>query len=91
MALGTQPVGKLLDYEQYIDHQIRRTRARIKMTDVLTALVLLGTVAVGLLFLEIILDHGFGLPVRLRPDRHAPTSSTLAGAGLCHPGGSCCR
>ena len=37
MALGTQPVGKLLDYEQYIDHQIRRTRARIKMTDVLTA------------------------------------------------------
>ena len=35
MALGTQPVGKLLDFEQYIEHQIKRTRARIKMTDVL--------------------------------------------------------
>ena len=41
MALGTQPVGKLLDYEQYIDHQIERTRSRIKTTDLVTAALLL--------------------------------------------------
>ena len=34
-SLGTQAGGKLLDYEQFIDHQIGLTRARIKMTDVL--------------------------------------------------------
>src|SRR5882757_9440342 len=77
MALGTQPVGKLLDYEQYIDHQIRRTRARIKVTDILTACLILGTAALGLLFLEVILDHGFGLPVWFR--RIVLYTSTLAG------------
>ena len=25
MALGTQPAGKLLDFEQYIEHQVERT------------------------------------------------------------------
>ncbi|MDX2035948.1 MAG: hypothetical protein SFX72_04805, partial [Isosphaeraceae bacterium] len=58
--------GKLLDYEQYIDHQIQRTRDRIKMTDVAGASILLVTVALGVLFLEIFLDHRFGLPVLVR-------------------------
>ena len=53
MALGTQPHGKLLDYEQFIDHQLRRTRARIKMTDILTACVTLATAVLGVLFLEV--------------------------------------
>src|SRR3954453_8912752 len=66
MALGTQPVGKLRDYEQYIEHQLRRTRSRIKTTDVITAGLVLVTCALGVLFLEVILDHVFGLPVWLR-------------------------
>ena len=39
MTLGTQTqaYGKLLDYEQFIDHQLARTRSRIKLTDVITA------------------------------------------------------
>ncbi len=39
MTLGTQtkPYGKLLDYEQFIDHQINRTRKRIKLNDIQTA------------------------------------------------------
>src|SRR3954447_22462718 len=66
MALGTQPVGKLLDFEQYIEHQIKRTRARIKTTDVLTACLILATSALGVLFLEVVLDHLVGLPLWVR-------------------------
>src|SRR4051794_31125104 len=66
MALTTQPRGKLLDYEQYVDHQIQRTRARIKMTDVLTAGATLVTAALGVLFLEVLLDHLIGLPLWAR-------------------------
>src|SRR5215213_6928486 len=66
MASSTQPYGKMLDYEQYIDHQLGRTRARIKMTDVLTASLMLLAAAVGVLFAEVVLDHVIGLPVWLR-------------------------
>src|SRR5262245_26831076 len=68
MALITQPQpqGKLLDYEQFIDHQIGQTRAKIRTTDVLTALVTLGAVGLGVLFLEVVLDHIFGLPPWVR-------------------------
>src|SRR3954469_7405253 len=66
MALGTQPVGKLLDFEQYIEHQITRTRSRIKATDVLTACLILVTAALGVLFLEVVLDHLVGLPLWVR-------------------------
>src|SRR3954467_11975488 len=66
MASTTQPYGKMLDYEQYIDHQLGRTRARIKMTDILTASLILVATAVGVLFLEVVLDHAVGLPVWLR-------------------------
>ncbi len=66
MATGTQARGKLLDYEQYIDHQLRQTRARIKRTDVLSAILLLLTAALGVLFLEVVLDHAFALPAWIR-------------------------
>src|SRR3954447_12438522 len=66
MASSTQPYGKMLDYEQYIEHQISRTRARIRMTDILTAFLTLVSAALGLLFLEVVLDHAVGLPVWLR-------------------------
>ena len=68
MALGTQPQarGKLLDYEQYIDHQLRRTRNQIKKVDVLSALFLLITVGLGVFFLEVVLDHAFALSLWVR-------------------------
>jgi hypothetical protein len=68
MSLGTQakPSGKLLDYEQFIDHQIQRTRRRIKVTDIITASLTLLVAFLAVLFLEVIFDHVFGLPLLLR-------------------------
>ena len=68
MTLGTQsqPHGKLLDYEQFIDHQLNRTRARIKFIDIVTAGLMLLVGFLGVLFLEVVLDHVVGLPLLLR-------------------------
>src|SRR5262249_52037748 len=62
----TQPYGKLLDYEQFIDHQLQRTRKRIKFTDVMTACVTLVVAFLGILFLEVVIDHVVGMPFSLR-------------------------
>ncbi len=68
MTLGTQtqPYGKLLDYEQFIDHQLARTRARIKFTDIMTAGLTLLVGFLAVLFLEVVLDHIVGLPLMFR-------------------------
>ncbi|MGA7499510.1 MAG: hypothetical protein WBX00_22505, partial [Isosphaeraceae bacterium] len=68
MSLGTQTqsYGKLLDYEQFIDHQLARTRTRIKMTDIVTAAFILLVGFVGTLLAEVVLDHAFGLPLIVR-------------------------
>lgn len=68
MTLGTQtqPYGKLLDFEQFIDHQLARTRARIKLTDIMTASLTLLVGFLGVLFLEVFLDHMVGMPLVLR-------------------------
>ncbi len=68
MSSGTQakPYGKLLDYEQFIDHQIQRTRTRIKVTDIITASLTLLVAFLAVLFLEVILDHVLGLHIILR-------------------------
>jgi len=66
MASGTQSHGKMLDYEQFIDHQLSRTRAKIKTTDILTASLTLATAALAVLFVEVVLDHAFGLPIWIR-------------------------
>ena len=73
-----QPHGEMLDYEQYIDHQLRLTRSRIKMTDVLTASVALASAALAVLFLEVLLDHAIGLP---RLVRQVILLGGLAGGG----------
>ena len=52
--------GKLLDYEQFIDHQIQRTRTRIKVTDMITAGLTLVVAFLAVLFLEVVFDHVFG-------------------------------
>ncbi len=64
MTLGTQtqPQGKLLDYEQFIDHQLQRTRKRIKFTDISTACLTLLVGFLAVLFLEVVFDHVFGMP-----------------------------
>ena len=71
MSSGTQakPYGKLLDYEQFIDHQIQRTRTRIKVTDIITASLTLLVAFLAVLFLEVVLDHVFGLHARLAANR----------------------
>ena len=51
MATGTQPHGKVLNYAEYVDHQLRLTRALIKRNDVLTSLTLLGVATLSVLFL----------------------------------------
>ncbi|WP_406697878.1 hypothetical protein V5E97_03410 [Singulisphaera sp. Ch08] len=66
MALGLQPVGKLLDYEQYIEYQLERTQARIKGAEVLNACLVLSTAGLGALFLEVVFDHLIGLPFWVR-------------------------
>ncbi len=68
MTLGTQTqaYGKLLDYEQFIDHQLARTRSRIKLTDVITAGLTLVVAFLATLFLEVVMDHAVGLPIWLR-------------------------
>lgn len=68
MATGTQtqPHGKLLDYEQFIDHQLQRTRQRIKYTDISTACLTLLVGFLAVLFLEVVFDHIFGMPFWLR-------------------------
>ncbi|WP_169976516.1 DUF4175 family protein [Tautonia rosea] len=68
MALGTEPQqqGRMLDYEQFVDHQLHLTRSRIRATEVFTALVVMITGILGLLLLEIVLDHWIGLPWSVR-------------------------
>jgi hypothetical protein len=68
MTLGTQsPVyGKLLDYEQFIDHQLTRTRRRIKNVDIFTAALTLLVGFLTVLLVEVILDHVVGLPLVVR-------------------------
>ena len=83
MTLGTQtqPYGKLLDYEQFIDHQLERTRARIKFTDIMTAGLMLLVGFLAVLFLEVVLDHMVGLPLLLR--RVVLAAGLTAAAAFC--------
>ena len=69
MSSGTQakPYGKLLDYEQFIDHQIQRTRTRIKVTDIITA-----SLTLLVAFLGRAVPGGRSRPCRRAPRRLAP-------------------
>ena len=67
MALGSEVQGgRMLDYEQFIDHQIGQARARIKLTDVGTAALSLIAAVLGVLFVEVVADHLIGLPLLVR-------------------------
>jgi len=58
--------GKLLDYEQFIDHQLARTLTHIKITEIVTAAFILLVGFVGTMLAEVVLDHAFGLPLIVR-------------------------
>jgi hypothetical protein len=54
---GVQPAGKFVEFDKYIDGQLRRTRGQVKMTEVAVGLMTL-CIAVLLFFLAIaLLDH----------------------------------
>lgn len=68
MTVGaqTRTQGKLLDYKEFIEHQIAVTRRRIKLTDLVTAVLILAVGLAATLLVEVILDHAFGLPAFVR-------------------------
>lgn len=50
-------VGRVIEYQQYIDGQLRKTRARVKWVDFWTSLVLLGIGVLGYLLVAALIDH----------------------------------
>ena len=61
---GTQ--GRILEYAEFIEDQVARARSRIKSNDMLRASLWIVTVSIGVLFLEVILDHTLELPAMAR-------------------------
>src|SRR5579872_6011663 len=67
MATTSDPVQSTdyVDFDEFIDIQLRKTGSTIKSTDVMTAVVGVLTVAILYLFLFVVFDHwvipgGFG-------------------------------
>ncbi len=50
-------VGRVIEYQQYIDGQLRKTRARVKWVDFWTSLVLLGIGVLSYLLTAALIDH----------------------------------
>ena len=46
-----------VEFDEYIDYQLQKTRSHIKWTDILTAIAGVGTMALGYLLLFVVLDH----------------------------------
>ena len=72
MASATQtPDGKhYVEYEEYVDFQLEKTRANIKLNDILTTLAALGVAVLGYLLAFVVLDQwiipgGFGYGARV--------------------------
>ncbi|MCY2934097.1 MAG: hypothetical protein NT172_08030 [Planctomycetota bacterium] len=61
---GTQ--GRILEYAEFIEDQVARARSRIKSNDMFRASLWIVTVSIGVLFLEVILDHTLELPAMAR-------------------------
>lgn len=72
MVTSTQTRAKhqYADFDEYVDYQLKKTRANIKATDILTALVSVLTVVLGYLLAFVVFDQwiipgGFGDATRL--------------------------
>lgn len=59
MATASPPTGKrnYVDFDEYIDFQISRTRANIRTTDILTALAGVATLVLAYILVFVIFDH----------------------------------
>ncbi|HLF11878.1 MAG TPA: hypothetical protein VJA26_11745, partial [Gammaproteobacteria bacterium] len=60
---------KLVRYDEYIDKQIQTTRRTVKLVDVTTALLVIGTSVIGFLLAAAVVEHwlvpsGFSVTVR---------------------------
>jgi hypothetical protein len=66
----TTGATQYLDFDQFVDYQLQKTRAGIRTADLLTALVVSALALLGYLFLFVVFDHwvvpgGFGYLARL--------------------------
>lgn len=66
---STKRGGKYVDFDEFIDFQLQKTRSNIKATDVLTALAGVGTMFLAYLLVFVVFDHwivpgGFGTVAR---------------------------
>ena len=82
VATESQNSGKRLNYEEFVNHQLRLTQSKIRSTELLTALVVMATILTGLLLVEILLDHWVGLPAVVRAAILAVTGIGAAYAGI---------
>lgn len=69
-SIDPQPRQRYVDFDEYVDYQLQKTRANIKSTDVLTALAGVATLVLGYVLTFVVLDHwvvpgGFGRTTRL--------------------------
>ena len=55
--MATTSPSKYVDFDEYIDFQLRKTRANIKTTDILTALAGVGTMFLAYLLVFVVFDH----------------------------------
>ena len=71
-TLETRPpeAAHYVDYEEYVDFQLEKTRSSIKLTDIFTTLTALAVAVIGYLLVFVILDQwvldgGFGYASRI--------------------------
>src|SRR5215471_9772706 len=64
-GMSPLPTGKLVEYDQYIDTQLRRTRGQVKIAEVCSGLMSLAVAALAFFLVVALADHwlihgGFG-------------------------------
>ncbi|MCA9114795.1 MAG: hypothetical protein KDA79_06880 [Planctomycetaceae bacterium] len=72
MSTSYDPAGsqQYVDYDEYIDLQLQRTREQIRWTDILTALAGIAVAVLAYTFVFVVFDHwvvegGFSVPARV--------------------------
>lgn len=69
-TLNSQPEQKYVDFDEYVNFQLQKTRSTIKTTDVLTATAGIANLLLGYLLVFVVFDHwvipgGFGDVARI--------------------------
>ncbi|MEO1996854.1 MAG: hypothetical protein ABGZ17_16435, partial [Planctomycetaceae bacterium] len=55
--MATQPTTQYVDFDEFIDFQLKKTRSQVRLTDLLTALAGIATLVLGYLLAFTLLDH----------------------------------